>query len=215
MPDLYTWLAARYIEEHSAGATPVASDAALQWMELQLEASHETGADERYLLEQYLALMNDELQALPIPVHEWFLERWALAGPGTDNPERINQLAERIAEMYFMAGPGTHQAVVVAALLVFDQGRERRDSHVARIWDLVTRNVPAETRAATLAPLIEALLDLVYLTADNEPVLRALGDIVRRDSKTRYALPLMRQRVLLVGDGGEGPIARFLAQFEG
>jgi hypothetical protein len=86
-------------------------------MELQLEASHETGADERYLLEQYLALMNDELQALPIPVHEWFLERWALAGPGTDNPERINQLAERIAEMYFMAGPGTHQAVVVAALL--------------------------------------------------------------------------------------------------
>jgi hypothetical protein len=63
--------------------------------------------------------------------------------------------------------------------------------------------------------LIEALLDLVYLTADNEPVLRALGDIVRRDSKTRYALPLMRQRVLLVGDGGEGPIARFLAQFEG
>jgi hypothetical protein len=93
MPDLYTWLTARYIEEHSAGTSPAASDAALQWMELQLEASHETGADERYLLEQYLALTNDELQALPPPVHEWFLERWALTGPGTDDSERVQQLA--------------------------------------------------------------------------------------------------------------------------
>jgi hypothetical protein len=215
MPDLYTWLTARYIEEHSAGTSPAASDAALQWMELQLEASHETGADERYLLEQYLALTNDELQALPAPVHDWFLERWALAGPGTDDSERIPQLADRIAAMYLMAGPGIHQAAAVAALLAFDRQLEQGPSHATRIWDVVTRSVPAEAQAATLAPLIEALLDLVYLTAENGAVLRALGDIARRDAETRYALPLMRERVAMVGEEHEGPVARLLAEFEG
>jgi hypothetical protein len=117
--------------------------------------------------------------------------------------------------MYLMAGPGTHQAVVVAALLAFDQRQERGDSHVARILDVVTRNVPAEIRAVALTPLIEALLDLTYLMSENGPVLRALGDILRRDSETRYALSLMRQRVLLVGEADEGPIARLLAEFEG
>jgi len=215
MPDLYTWLTARYIEEHSSGASPAASDVALQWMELQLEASHETGADERYLLEQYLALMNDELQALPAPVHQWFLERWALSGPGTDDPERVPQLAERIAAMYLMAGPGTHQAAAVSALLAFDQQPGRGPSHVTRIWDVVTRSVPAEAQPAALAPLIEALLDLVYLTAENGPVLRALGDVARRDAQTRYILPLMRERVVLVGEDREGPLAHLLLEFEG
>ncbi len=215
MPDLYTLLTARYIEEHSAGASPAASDAALQWMELQLEASHETGADERYLLEQYLALTNDELQALPAPVHVWFLERWALAGPGTEDSERVPQLAERIAAMYLMTGPGTHQAAAVAALLAFDREREQGPSHATRIWDVVTRSVPPEAQATTLAPLIEALLDLVYLTAENGAVLRALGDIVQRDAQTRYALPLMRERVAIVGEEREGPVTRLLAEFEG
>jgi hypothetical protein len=215
MPDLYTWLTARYIEEHSAGASPAASDAALQWMELQLEASHENGADERYLLEQYLALTNDELQALPSPVHEWFLERWALAGPGAEDSERVSKLADRIAAMYLMAGPGTHQAAAVAALLAFDRQREQGPSHATRIWDVVTRSVPAEAQATTLAPLIEALLDLVYLMAENGAVLRALGDIARRDAQTHYALPLMRERVAMVGEEREGPVARLLAEFEG
>jgi hypothetical protein len=215
MPDLFTWLTARYIEEHSAGASPATSDAALQWMELQLEASHETAADERYLLEQYLGFKNDELQALPVPVHEWFLERWALAGPGTDDSERVSQLADRIAVMYLMAGPGTYQAAAVAALLAFDQQWERGPSHVTRIWDLITTSMPAEARASALAPLVEALLDLVYLTAEPALVLRALGDVARRDAHTGYALPLMRDRVVLVGEGGEGPVARLLAELEG
>jgi hypothetical protein len=215
MPDLYTWLTARYIEEHSAGASPAASDAALQWMELQLEASHETGAGERYLLEQYLALTNDELQTLPTPVHEWFLERWALAGPGTEDSDRVPQVADRIAVMYLIAGPGTHQAAAVAALLAFDRQRERGPSHTTRIWDVVTRSVPTEAQATTLAPLIEALLDLVYLTGENRVVLRALGDIARRDAQTQYALPLMRERVAMVGEEREGPLARLLAEFEG
>ena len=80
---------------------------------------------------------------------------------------------------------------------------------------MVTRNVPAEAQAATLAPLIEALLDLVYLTAEHGAVLRALGDIVRRDAQTRYALPLMRERVAMVREDDEGPVARLLAEFEG
>jgi hypothetical protein len=214
MPDLFTLLTARYIEEHSAGISPAASDAALQWMELQLEASHETGADERYLLEQYLDLRNDELQALPVPVHGWFLERWALAGPGTDDPERSSQYADRIAMMYLMAGPGTYQAAAVAALLAFDQQREPGTSHVTRIWDLVSRSVPAEARAFALAPLVEALLDLVYLTTGPEQVLRALGDIARRDTQTGYAVPLMRERVALVGEGPDGPLARLLTGLE-
>lgn len=214
MPDLYTLLAARYIEEHSSGASPAASDAALQWMQLQLEASHETGADERYLLEQYLTLLNDELQALPGPVHEWFLERWALAGPGTDDPERVPQLADRIAEMYLIAGPGTHQAAVVAALLGFDRQREQGPSHVSRIWEMVARSVPEETQRIALTPLIESLLDLVYLMPESGPALRALEDIARRDRQTRYGLPLMRERVVMVGEEREGPVARLLAEYE-
>jgi hypothetical protein len=214
MPDLFTWLTARYIEEHSAGASPAASDAALQWMELQLEASGETGADERYLLEQYLGLLNDELQALPAPVHEWFLERWALAGPGTDDPARVSEIADRIAAMYLMAGPGTYQAAVVAALLAFDQHREQGPSHVTRVWDLIGRSVPAEAQRSVLAPLVEALLDLVYLTAQPAPVLRALGDIARRDAQTHFAMPLMRERITLVGESAEGPLSRLLTDFE-
>lgn len=215
MPDLYTSLTARFIEEHSAGASPAASDAALQWMELQLEASHETGADERYLLEQYLALANDELQALPPPVHQWFLERWALAGPGTDDSERTPPLTDRIAAMYLMAGPGIHQAAAVGALLAFDGQSQQEASHVVRIWDVVIRSMPAEAHAATLAPLIEALLDLVYMTPENGAVLRALGDIARLDAQTRYALPLMRERVAMVGEDRDGPVARLLAEFKG
>jgi hypothetical protein len=214
MPDLYTWLTARYIEEHTAGTSPASSDAALQWMELQLEASHKTGADERYLLEQYLDLTNDELQTLPGLVHEWFLERWALAGPGKDDSERVPRLADRIAAMYLIAGPGTHQASVVAALLAFDRQWEQGPSHATRIWDVVTGNVAVEAQAATLAPFIEALLDLVYLTTENGAVLRALGDIARRDAQTRYALPLMRERIAMVGEEREGPVARLLAEFE-
>ena len=214
MPDLYTWLTARYIEEHGAGASPAASDTALQWMELQLEASRETGADERYLLEQYLSLNNDELQALPASVHEWFLERWSLAGPGTDNSERIEQLADRIAAMYLMAGPGIHQASAVAALLAFDLPQEQKPSNATRIWDLVTRTVPADARAATLAPLIEALLDFVYLADKNGAALRALSDIGRRDVQTRDALEPMRERVAIVGETHDGPVSRLLAEFE-
>ncbi len=214
MPDLYTSLTARYIEEHFRGVSPAASDVALEWMELQLAASCETGADERYLLEQYLGLTNDELQALPPPVHAWFLERWALAGPGTDDPEGVAQLGERIATMYLLAGPGIHQAAAVAALLAFDQKREQGPSHATRIWDLVTRIVPVEAHATTLAPLIEALLDFVYLTAENGAVLRALGDIARRDAHTRYALELMRERIAMVGEEREGPVARLVATFE-
>ena len=89
MPDLYTLLAARYVEEDSTGALRAASDAALQWMQLQLEAAGETGTDENYLLQQYRALENDELQSLPAPMNEWFLERWALAGPGMDDSARL------------------------------------------------------------------------------------------------------------------------------
>jgi hypothetical protein len=209
MPDLLTLLTARYVEEHTAGTSPITSDAALQWMELQLEASHETGADERYLLEQYLNLRNDELQALPVPVHEWFLERWALAAPATDDPESTSQVADRIAMMYLMAGPGTHQATVVAALLAFDQQREPTISNVTRIWDMVIARVPGEQRAAALAPLVEALLDLVYMTARPGQVLQALGDIARRDTEN-YAVPLIRERFELVREGPDGLLARLI-----
>lgn len=214
MPDLYTWLAARYIEEHGAGASPAASDAALQWMELLLEASHETGADERYLLEQYLALANDELQALPAPVHVWFLERWALAGPAIGDSERVPHMADRIAEMYLIAGPGIQQAAAVAALLAFDRPPPEA-SHVTRIWDLVIRAFHPGGQAEALAPLIESLLDLVYLTADNGVALRALRDIVERDARTHYVLPLLRERVAMLGEERDGPVARLLADLGG
>jgi hypothetical protein len=210
MSDLFTLLTARYVEEHSTGISPLTSDAALQWMELQLEASHESGADERYLLEHYLDLKNDELQALPVPVHEWFLERWALAGPGTDDPERSSQFADRIAMMYLMAGPGTYQAAVVAALLAFDLQREATASHVTRIWDLVTGTMSVEMRVAALTPLVDALLDLVYMTAEPEQVLRALSDIARRDTQKHYVVPMIRERVELVREETDGPLARLL-----
>jgi hypothetical protein len=214
MPDLFTWLTSRYVEEHSAGASPATSDAALQWMEMQLQASRETGADERYLLEQYLSLLNEELQSMPAPVHAWFLERWALAGPGADDPERVVQIANRIATMYLIAGPGSHQAVVVAALLAFDRYGAPGPSHVTRIWDVVVTSMPAEASAAVLTSLIEALLDLVYLTAEPAPVLRALSEIVRRDAQRQVVMPLVRERIELVGEGAEGPLARLLAEFE-
>jgi hypothetical protein len=99
-------------------------------------------------------------------------------------------------------------------MLAFDRQREQA-SHATRIWDLVTRSVAAEAQAATLAPLIEALLDLVYLSAENGAVLRALRDIVGRDAHTRYALPLMRERVAMLGEDPEGPVARLLAELEG
>lgn len=164
-------------------------------------------------LEQYLALTNDELQAFPASLHEWFLERWALAGPGTDDSERVLQLADRIATMYLIAGPGTHQAAAVAALLAFDRQWEQELSYVTRIWDVVTESVPAEAQANALVPLIEALLDLVYLTVDNGAVLRALREIAQRDAQTRYALPLMRERVEMVREEHEGPAARLLSEF--
>src|SRR5579885_74414 len=214
MPDLYTWLTARYIEEHRAGARPAASDAALQWMELELEASEKTGAGERYLLEAYLALTNEELQTLPPPVHEWFLERWALAGPGASDPERTAQLAERIAAIYLIGGTGLHQAAAVSALLTFDWQREQAPSYVLHIWDLVLRTLPPADQAAILAPLIETLLDLVYLKAENRAALQALAALVRRDLRTRYALPLLRERVNLVGEDPQGPVARLLEEFE-
>jgi hypothetical protein len=204
MPDLFTLLTARFVEEHSAGASPLISDTALQWMELELEASRETGADERYLLEQYLSLRNDELQSLPVPVHEWFLQRWAMTGSGTDDVRRSSQLADRIAVMYLIMGPGIHQAAVIAALLAFDHQGNLETSNVTRIWDLVIERVPIEAQPSALTPLIEALLDLIYLTPQPEEVLRALSDIARRDAQNQYVVPLIKERVEFVREGSDG-----------
>lgn len=215
MPDLFTGLTAKYVEEHRAGASPAASDSALQWMELQLEGALETGANERYLLESYLSLLNDELQAMPGAVHEWFLERWAMGGAGIDDRERVSQIADRIAAIYLMAGPGTYQAAAIGALLSFDQQGQKEPSHVTRIWDLVTENARSEDRLALLAPLTEALLDLVYMLPDPTLVLRALGDITRRDAETHYTRLLIRERIGIVGEETDGPLKRLLGDHDG
>jgi hypothetical protein len=79
---------------------------------------------------------------------------------------------------------------------------------------MVIRSVPIEAQPTALGPLIEALLDLVHLTAANGAVLQALDEVARRDAQTRYATPLMRERVAIVGEDGDGPVARLLAEFE-
>lgn len=199
MPDLFVALTAKYLDEHRTSPSPAASDEAMQWMEQQLSEDEAPGDRERYLIEAYLALDNDELQALPSPVHDFFLDRWALAGPGTDDSGRVSEIARRIAEIFLAAGPGLHQATAVACLLEFDRVVRGEVSHLMWIVELLAR-VPADRRGPPMEALVESLLDRLLLSAESGVPLAGLRDLVRSGAAEPYLSAAIRRRADLVGE---------------
>ena len=211
MPNLFASLAGRFIEEYRTAASSSDSDTALQWLEQQIAFDPEAGLQEELdLVESYLTLPNDELQALPGAVHEWFLERLALLKGGTGyTPEEI---AHRVAEIFFSAGPGTYQAAAVAVLLTLDEASEiKESSNVTRIWDMVLHNSESPERSRVLLdPLVEALLDFALFANESRVALTALRNILERNRGREYAEPLIRHRTELVGTVAAQPFVNLL-----
>jgi hypothetical protein len=211
MSNLFASLAAQYIEEHRTAALPNDSDEALQWLEQQIEFDPESGTqDEQDLLDSYLALPNDELQALPGVVHEWFLERLALHNQkSVYTPEEIGY---RVTEIFLSAGPGTYQATAIAVLLTLDERSDDRGlSNVTRIWDTVLHNWESpERRRGLLDPLVEALLDFALFNNEPRIVLAALKGILTRNHGRDYAEPLIRRRAEIVGTVAARPFVSLL-----
>ena len=210
MPNLFASLATRYIEEHRNAASPSDSDIALQWLEHQIASDPEAAfQEEQDLLDSYLALPNDELQALPGAVHEWFLERLEL--PNRGSAYTPGEIGHRVAEIFLSAGPGTYQGAAIAVLLTLDEHSEtRRLSNVTRIWDIVIQTHEGPQHRALLEPLIEALLDFVLFSDEPRTVLAALRDILDRRQGREYAEPLIRRRIEIIGTEAAGPFVSLL-----
>jgi hypothetical protein len=223
MPDLFTLLVADFIEENrSPERDPLTSDERLQWMEERLSdrEQHEAAAgQERDLLLGYLELGDDELQSLPPAVHEWFLERWAISGPWTEDPKELGSIADRLTQTYFAAGPGSYQFACINALLVFDERnpRETQTSYLSGIWDRILDDphLPEDAKREALLPLIDALLDLTRLAVESRAPWSALRALSRRDRDSyRFVAEVTAARAALLGEPHAGELLDLLKREE-
>jgi hypothetical protein len=208
MRDLFTLLIAKFVEENFGPERgPKESDEGLQWMESLLNPGAEMREEvsigqERHALVSYLELDGSELQSLPPVVHDWFLERWAMSGPWSEDRRELSLQASLIARTYFAAGPGIYQFTCVRALLAFDERTHESPSYLSGIWDPIFSNdeLQDDFRSALLLPLTDTLVDLTQLDKQGSRAQRALRELVNRDRKTGYIKERLIERAEAFGD---------------
>jgi hypothetical protein len=165
--DLLTFVTSKYIDQLDRPGADTDQEWARHALDVameQEEAGPRPVATRRELLTAYLRLAVEDLDVLPIRVHEWFLEQICNSA---ELPE-VNDLGGRISRTYFLSGAGLYRYICLSALLSLDERLQDRDkTHVRSIWAFIldVHNFEGWNKSAMIGELTDILIDVGHLTA--------------------------------------------------
>jgi hypothetical protein len=194
--DLLTFLTSKYVEQLDlprADTDPEWARHALDAAMDQEEIGAELPPNRTDLLAAYLSLTVADLDALPIRVHEWFLEQICNA---SQMPE-IADLGSRISRTYFLEGAGLYRYICLSALLTLDERLQARRTHVQSIWTFILdfHNFEGWNKATMIGELTDILLDVAHLTAHPRYADRAVRELWTDTQEFREIQQAVEDRV--------------------
>ena len=194
--DLLTLVTSKYVEQldlPGADTDPEWARHALDAAMEQEEIGAQLSPSRTELLTAYLRLTVADLDALPIRVHEWFLEQICNA---SQLPE-IADLGARISRTYFLEGAGLYRYICLSALLSLDERLQARRTHVQSIWTFILdfHNFEGWNKAIMMGELTDVLLDVAHLTAHPRYADRALHELWTGTQEFREIQQAIEERV--------------------
>lgn len=194
--DLLTFFTTHYLDKETGRQnSPLEAEWSLHVLQTFLEPSEESrrGVAPGDILGSYLQLSVQDLDSIPVFIHEWFLEQICMFGIAAYD---IGELDTRIARIYFLADTGLYQYLCLSALLVLDERREPNRTHTESIWNFILNrnNFEGRNKAEMLEQVANILLDVgqagnaFYADRALRQLWRALGEHKELSERVVHAI---------------------------